>query len=972
MSNHAAVSDAIEGSRQTTEHSLQRVRAEIDCARRLATKHASDHPDWTPLVAKAEMRLIDALSNGGSGLAGVVKDIESQLAPLEETVTSYTMHCVGHAHIDMNWQWSWPETVAVTNDTFSTVLALMEAYPEFCFSQSQASVYAILEAHNPELLARVAGKVKEGRWEVTASHWVEGDKNMANGESLCRHLLYTRKYMQKLFGLTPQDVQVDWTPDTFGQAATVPGYLVRGGIKYVYLHRPGLETRDEHGRAPEYFWWEAPDGSRVLVRNDMIQAYNGVISSALGLKCLEQGDQSGAKQALFVYGVGDHGGGPTRRDLERVVDMQRWPIFPTILFSTAHRFFRALEENAGEKLPVWKDELNTEFAGCYTTQTLIKKANRYSENRLADAEFAATVSAAIGGTAYPREALETNWRKTLFSQFHDILPGSGVHDTRTYTHGMFQDIMASTSMIETQSLRAVAERVDTSHVLPVAQTGTPLNLRTSLGGGAGVWTSDGKLSVAAVRHDQGHRPFVVFNTTGVERSETVEVVVWDKAPHSAGRSLHECHFAVDYPDGTTRPAQKLKVGAEWGHHYMRLAVPVRVPAFGFTTIVVQEVDAPLHADTNDMSLSRIHHCGYSLVERGAYGLENDHLRIEINPETGGIALLMHKESGQALIAPEQSAPLMQYGVERPHGMSSWLIDHTGGWSVPKITAIRNTHHGPYVARIEVEATLEASEFTVTYELHKDDPRLLVHIKGTWFERGSPKIGIPVLRMHWPTSLTHSRGRYEIPFGAIDRLQQDGEEVPALQWAQIQGELGGETAGMVVMNDCKYGYALDQNALNLTLIRSSYDPDPLPEIGEHEIYLALLPYAGAMSVEHATARARQLNHPLRVIGTGIHEGSLGLSAELVSVEGDGVVVSGLKQTEDGRALLVRLYETAGQQSSVTLGVHPSLGTVTDARALDMMEAPIDNKTVVCEKDRAHVVLPAHGIVSVGLTLARQGC
>jgi alpha-mannosidase len=212
MNENITMSEAIDQSRKRTEHLVYRIRGEIEFARKLASRSQVDHPDWTALAEQGEKRLVDALQQGPVDWAAIVAEIEALLEPLSAAAQSYTMHCVGHAHIDMNWMWSWPETVAVTNDTFTTVLALMEEYPEFCFSQSQASVYAILEEHNPALLARVAEKVREGRWEVTASHWVEGDKNMASGESLCRHLLYTRKYMKHLFGLAPEDVQIDWSP----------------------------------------------------------------------------------------------------------------------------------------------------------------------------------------------------------------------------------------------------------------------------------------------------------------------------------------------------------------------------------------------------------------------------------------------------------------------------------------------------------------------------------------------------------------------------------------------------------------------------------------------------------------------------------------------------------------------------------------------------------------------------------------
>src|SRR6185295_15269553 len=166
-------------------------------------------------------------------------------------------------------------------------------------------------------------------------HWVECDKNMAGGEALCRQVLYAKREMGRLFGLTPEELPVDWSPDTFGHAATVPVYLSRAAVKYLYLHRPGFL-----GAARERaFWWKGPDGSRVLVYNDMELGYNGVINAWIGAAALGFHGSSGSRDMPYVYGVGDHGGGPTRFDIERARDMATWPIYPTIRFSTARAFF---------------------------------------------------------------------------------------------------------------------------------------------------------------------------------------------------------------------------------------------------------------------------------------------------------------------------------------------------------------------------------------------------------------------------------------------------------------------------------------------------------------------------------------------------------------------------------------------------------------------------------------------------------
>ena len=141
---------------------------------------------------------------------------------LQARQRKYKLILAGHAHIDMNWMWSWHETVAATLATFRTMLNIMDEYPQFCFSQSQASVYKIVEDFEPELMDRIKQRIAEGRWEVTASAWVETDKNMPNTESLLRHIKYTKNYLRDNWGVDPASLEVDFSPDTLGHSANLP------------------------------------------------------------------------------------------------------------------------------------------------------------------------------------------------------------------------------------------------------------------------------------------------------------------------------------------------------------------------------------------------------------------------------------------------------------------------------------------------------------------------------------------------------------------------------------------------------------------------------------------------------------------------------------------------------------------------------------------------------------------------------
>ncbi|MCG2661099.1 MAG: glycosyl hydrolase-related protein, partial [Kiritimatiellae bacterium] len=945
------------------QYQAERLEAELGFSATLCDLNPHMAKTWRALIGQAQKIVARSVANDcWTELSDAIREAEKVLAPVGKVAKTYTVHCVGHAHIDMNWMWSWPETVAVTVDTFLTVLRLMEEYPDFCFSQSQAGIYAIIEQYRPDILRRIARRIKEGRWEVTASHWVENDNNLAGGEALCRHLLYTRRYMQKLFGLKPEDVPIDWAPDTFGHAVTLPTYLVRGGVKYLYLHRPGM-----HGPlAPWMFWWKGPDGSRVLVRNDVHarRAYNGIITPELAQEMAGFVKATGLKDFMFIYGVGDHGGGPTRRDIEYGRDMATWPIFPNIRFGTARGFFE-IAEKAGRNLPVLDRELNTEFTGCYTSQTLIKRNNRYGENHLADAETAAGLVWAGLGFAYPTTAFNEAWRDILFNQFHDILPGSGVPATRTYADGLYQKTMATTGQVETQALRLLASQINTARVGPEEPAKVPpLRVVNSVGAGVGYGSVDGGLSQSDQTTGQGPWPFVLFNPTATDRDEVVQAVIWETGLPEV-TALKARSFCVRAPDSKLLPAQMVDSGNFWRHDRVTLAFPAAVPSLGYAQYTIVETKIPEPLTPGVRQLGKEHHCGYSVWERSPEGLENESLRVEIDPVTGGIRSLLEKKSGTELIGPAQQAPALEYLVERAHSMSSWQIQHPGSpVEYPKVRELRRSLKGPHQAAIEVDLRIHESDFTLTYELRAGDPKLYVHITGSWFQRGNAQIGVPVLNFTLPLAVTEGQARYEIPFGAIDRELNHGEEVPALQWAQVTGKVRGRKAGCLLLNDCKSGHSLDGNTLRLMLIRGSYEPDLLPEIGRHEIHLALRPFAGELSVAEAIREGLAFNHPVRVVSTDVHKGTLPASGQFIRVAPDTVVLNAIKKAEDDEALILRLFNPTNRKVTAQIeSIGKLLAPWAKAEEIDLLERPVAKSSCQVTGRMITIAVPARGIVSV---------
>ena len=192
----------------------------------------------------------------------VCKEAEECLYPLMEEARSYKLLLVGHGHLDMNWCWGMDETVATVVATFKTMLQLMKEYPEFHYSQSQASTYKIIEDYAPELKPEIQKRIEEGRWEVTASAWVETDKNMPCLESLMNHIVYTKKYLKEHWNIVPESLDLDFSPDTFGHSAFLPDLSAIGGIKY-YYHCRGMKETDTI-----LYRWKSPSGQELLMYRD--------------------------------------------------------------------------------------------------------------------------------------------------------------------------------------------------------------------------------------------------------------------------------------------------------------------------------------------------------------------------------------------------------------------------------------------------------------------------------------------------------------------------------------------------------------------------------------------------------------------------------------------------------------------------------------------------------------------------------
>ena len=360
---------------------------------------------------------------------------------------------VGHAHIDVAWLWPTSQTRRKAARTFSSVLRLMEQFPEFHFTQSQPQLYLYVAEDHPHIFEQIRTRVAEGRWEITGGMWVEADCNLTGAESLARQLLLGRSYFRRHFG--DVETPILWLPDVFGFPWTLPQLIEQAGLKYFMTTKLSW---NQYNRLPyDSFWWQGLDGTRILTHfittPDMGEAryhtYNGDLSPRLVIGTWRNYQQKEThSELLTAFGWGDGGGGPTREMLENGQRLTNHPGAPRVRLGSADEFFRNLETRAGERLPVWNGELYLEYhRGTYTSQAHIKRANRKCEFLLHDAEFLAAWAALATDYEYPHAELTRAWELLCLNQFHDIIPGSSIGQ-------VYED-----SARDYETIRTIAERV---------------------------------------------------------------------------------------------------------------------------------------------------------------------------------------------------------------------------------------------------------------------------------------------------------------------------------------------------------------------------------------------------------------------------------------------------------------------------------------------------------------------------------
>lgn len=859
----------------TERPSPEDLRLELLSAALLVPSLAPNDPSQLATLNGA-IRTVDLAALDKRDQAGFDASLNAahqKLEALRPLLRQATFHLTGNSHIDAAWLWPWTETVDVVKRTFGTALQLMYEYPQYTYSQSAAAYNEWMAEKYPDMNDEIKQRIQEGRWEIVGGMWVEPDLNMPDGESLVRQLLVGKRWFKQAYGV---DVRIGWNPDSFGYSWQLPQIFKKNGVDYFVTQK--MAWNDTNQLPFKFFWWQSPDGSKVLTYFPHDYANNNLNPVRLARDfTIAHKEATGLPGILDLYGIGDHGGGPTRAVLD---EGAHWTapgrITPKIEFGTAQPYFTWFEKQIAPESPVWdyptiakgytappavagkvaiptwKSELYFEYhRGVMTTQANQKRNMRQGSIEVLNAEKWSSL-AWLDGAKYPAAELTEDWKKVLFNQFHDTAAGSGIGVIYKDAQKDYDVVRWSTNEIDSGALARLDEKIDT-------RTNTAHSL-----------------------------PVVVYNPLGWARSGEVTVRVQGSTATPSDVTLHVNH----------------------------------IPALGYAVVDVGDSKEEKPASAKSAEL------GNTIT------LDNDRVHVAVDKTSGCVASLSDKTSKAEAVASGACGNQLQFFKDTPKDYDAWNVD-PGTFDVTPTTIAKpdsvelvdgNTDR----AGVRITSHWQNSKFVQTIRLKGD----LVDIENDidWHESHI------LLKAAFPLAATAPFATYEIPYGAIERpttrnnsWEKAQFEVPAQQWA----DLGDGKHGLSVINDSKFGYDAVGNLLRLTLLRSPKWPDPDADMGHHHFHYALYPHAGtwkdAMTVRHGF----EYNYPLTAVVTTAHAGPLPAEHSFVSVPQENVVLTAVKKAEDAKGLILRAYEWAGKEGPVEFHVPAGASSAT---VTNMQETP----------------------------------
>lgn len=775
-------------------------------------------------------------------------------------------YLVGNAHLDPVWQWQWQEGSAEAKATIRSALDRMKEFKEFRFVCSSASVYQWVEEFVPEMFDEIKERIKEGRFIVVGGWHVQPDCNMPSGEAFARQSLYAQRYFYNKFGVT---AKVGYDVDSFGHNFMLPQILKKSGMDSYIMMRPDpREKKLDH----DVFEWVSPDGSSVTTCR-ILDPYCFKFEDTERLEqrfaFLEENEKTESDALPFFYGVGNHGGGPTIKNLEVLREFQSKHPDAKLIYSDLHDFFEYIR-SSDVKIPEFHDDLQHHAAGCYSTVSKIKKNIRKAETGLSAAESYGVLANKLCGKNFRNEKFAEAWKNVCFCHFHDSMDGCSIKEVYDDADYMLGQAKNTAAVEENNALQTISWAIKT-------------------------------------KEKENGLPIIVFNPHGFEVSQTISI-------NAQKAHIYDCF-------GQEIPSQRVLSTTRECYWRDDTIFRANVPALGYAVYYADgdlpKYDSPdrnaCNINSENPNVTATNWNGYMTAnEHGGTVLENEIYRIQFELYSGYITSWIDKRTGNEIITNRAAIPTVidEYYHDTWSHAKNFFTDEMARFSDAKVSVIEN---GPVRATVKVVNKYNDSVLTQYFSLTSGSDKLEVKANIDWHEK------YKMLKISWPMAVENPKAYYEIPFGVIER-PADGEEEPGINWTAVKGDNG----GFALVNNNTYSSSVRDGTIYHTILRSPIygdhggprsDESEFTDQGRFDFNYTIMPVKDNWT--EVTREGKKLNKPLTNIIETWHDGKLSDTPYSgLKIDKDNVMMSAIKRSEDNTGLIIRVYETTGKQTGFT--------------------------------------------------------
>jgi alpha-mannosidase len=802
-------------------------------------------PDVRDGLTRRDFVVASAAALGGFAASGLpaLGAQNSQPSPSKGRV----LHIIGYSHIDAAWLWPWRDGSNLALTTFRSALDRMRETPDFKYCHSSSAHYRWVERADPKMFEEVRERVREGRWEVVGGWPVEPDCNVPSSESFVRHSLYGKDYFKSALGV---DVNIGFNPDAFGHAAGLPTLLRRAGFRYYVFMRP----QEHEMKLPVLFWWEGPDGSRLLT----LRIRRGYSMNAAGVaEAAQNSFAPGFEHAAYFFGVGDHGGGATREQLKKVIEQRADATLPELRFSTVAEFFAAVEKSpAVNDLPVIRTELQHHSRGYYSAHGEGKQLNRRAERWLTQAEALSVAANLQHGHAYPGAEYRAAWEKVLFNQFHDLLAGTALYTAYTEARDQMGAACDAAQTNRVEALESLARRVD---------------LRAVKEGAAFVFNP----------LPWPRKCLVEYHTEKIPGGNPWRAVPEGVVPVTHMETAEGRKFAIQW-----RPSDSMT------QVYPRVSALVDVPAFGYKVLELIHGTPPADALTYSDTVS-VNDSGFgvsSLKTADGKELLSAPLGLVVIADASdtwghGVSKFRQEVGRPQLVSSQQieDGPVTRVTRQRARWQNSEIILDIAqfkGLDAVELRFVINWHEREQMLKLELPTVLER-------------PRVFAKVAGGVFER--PANGEEETYQDW-VAVQGRAGSEDYTVGLINNSTYSYDC------------LGGLLRTVLIRSAPFARHDPHQVPHN--------DNNAWQDQGRQERRFWLVRGRGTANTLELDRLSEEMQTPAEYVMDSAHEGTEPRERSFLRLSPGSVTMLALKRAERGEGVVVRLQERAGRATEFT--------------------------------------------------------